>query len=269
MKTVLITGCSSGVGRLAAQRFAASRWNVVATARKPESLADLAGPTVAALRLDVTDEASIAAAVDAAVARFGTIDVLVNNAGYGLFGPLEGMSTADLQRQFDVNVLGLAAVTRAVLPVMRQQRGGAIVNMSSLGGRFTSPFLCAYYSSKFAGEGLSEALAFELKAYGIRVKLIEPAHFKTEFIARSLQSVGHEAYDRQAGNMRLWMTDMDRKAPDPAPIIDAIYRAATDGSSRLRYPVRGRIALALHAVMPRSWWNAMMAGGLNRRPKAA
>ena len=127
----------------------------------------------------------------------------------------------------------------------------------------------AYYSTKFAVEGLTEALAFELKAHGIRVKLIEPAHFKTEFIARSLQSVAHEAYDTQADNMRLWMVDMDRKAPDPAPIIDAIYRAATDGSNRLRYPVRGRIALALHAVMPRSWWNAMMAGGLNRRPKAA
>jgi NAD(P)-dependent dehydrogenase (short-subunit alcohol dehydrogenase family) len=114
--------------------------------------------------------------------RFGTIDVVVNNAGYGVFGPLDGISTADLEQQFRVNVLGVAAVKRTVLPIMRPQRDGVIVNLSSLGGRFTSPFMSAYYSTKFAVERLSESLAYELGLHGIRVKIVEPAHFKTSFI---------------------------------------------------------------------------------------
>lgn len=269
MNTVLITGCSSGIGRMAAGLFAGRGWNVVATARHPEGSSDLAAPNVTVLQLDVTDEASIAAAVDAAVARFGRIDVLVNNAGYGVFGPLEGISGADFAREFGVNVLGLAAVTRHVLPVMRRQGGGTIVNVSSLGGRMTSPFASAYYASKFAVEGLSDSLAYELKAHGIRVKLVEPAHFKTRFIERSVQWASHAAYEPQAGNMRAWVEHLDRRAPSAEPVAEAIYRAAIDRSNRLRYPVNGRVMLALHAMLPGAMWRAMIAGGLTRRPKAA
>ena len=176
MKTVLITGCSSGIGKMAAGMFASRGWNVVATARNLDAIADLAAPNVALLQLDVTDERSIAAAVAAAVERFGCIDVLVNNAGYGVFGPLEAISGEELAREFNVNVLGLAAVTRHVLPIMRRQHDGTIVNMSSIGGLLSSPLASAYYASKFAVEGLSDSIAYELKAHGIRVKLIEPAH---------------------------------------------------------------------------------------------
>jgi NAD(P)-dependent dehydrogenase (short-subunit alcohol dehydrogenase family) len=269
MKTVLITGCSSGIGKMTAGLFASRAWNVVATARNVEAIADLAAPNVALLQLDVTDERSIAAAVAAAVDRFGRIDVLVNNAGYGVFGPLEAISGDDLAREFGVNVLGLAAVTRHVLPIMRRQHDGTIVNLSSIGGRLTSPMASAYYSSKFAVEGLSESLAYELKAHGLRVKLIEPGHFKTRFIERSLQWASHAAYEPQAGNMRAWVEHNDRRAPSAEPVAAAIYRAATDTSSRLRYPVKGRLLLAIHALLPNGVWRAMMEMGLTRRPRTA
>lgn len=267
MRTVLVTGCSSGIGRLATELFAARGWQVAATARNPSAIADLAAADVAVLRLDVTDEASIGAAVAATVERFGRIDVLVNNAGYGVFGPLEAISGDDLTREFNVNVLGLAAVTRHVLPVMRRQRGGTIVNMSSIGGRLTSPLASAYYASKFAVEGLSDSLAYELRMHGIRVKLVEPAHFRTRFIERSLQWVSHAAYEPQAGNMRAWVEHRDRRAPSAEPVAEAIYRAATDTSSRLRYPVKGRMLLTLHALLPNMMWRGMMGAALNRRPK--
>ncbi len=269
MRTVLITGCSSGIGRLAARLFASRGWNVAATARQVDALAVLAASNVAIFQLDVTDERSIAAAVAATLARFGRIDVLVNNAGFGLFGPLEGIAGRDLEREFDVNVLGLAAVTRHVLPVMRQQRSGTIVNMSSIGGRLTSPMCSAYYATKFAVEGLSDSLAYELKPHGIRVKLVEPGHFKTDFISRSLQWASHEAYEPQAGNMRAWIDRGDRRAPSAEPVAEAIYRAATDTSSRLRYPVHGRFILTLHALLPEPLWRGMMGAGLTRRPKTA
>jgi short-subunit dehydrogenase len=147
--------------------------------------------------------------------------------------------------------------------------GNVIVNLSSLGGRVTSPFMSAYYSTKFAVEGLSESLAYELGLHGIRVKIIEPAHFKTSFIQKSLEWASHRAYEPQAENMRAWISHADRQAPAPDPIAEMIYRAATDGSKRLRYPVRGQMALALHALMPERVWRAMMGAGMNRRPKLA
>ena len=269
MQTVLITGCSSGIGRMAARLFAERGWNVAATARRPEALDDLVASNVAVLPLDVTDERSIAAAVAAALDRFGRIDVLVNNAGFGVFGPLEGITQADLAREFDVNVLGLAAVTRHVLPVMRRQKCGTVINMSSIGGLLTSPLCSAYYASKFAVEGLSDSLAYELKPHNIRVKLIEPGHFKTDFITRSLTWASHEAYEPHATNMRAWIERGDRHAPSAEPVAEAIYRAATDQSSRLRYPVRGRMMLAMHALLPESVWRGMMSAGLTRRPKTA
>ena len=265
-KTVFLTGCSSGIGKLTSALFAARGWNVAATARDPAALAGLTGAAVAAFRLDVTDEPTIAEAVARATDRFGGIDVLVNNAGYGLFGPLEGISADQLEEQYKVNVLGLAAVTRHVLPVMRRQHGGTIVNVSSLGGRVTSPFMSAYYSTKFAVEGLSETLRYELEPHGIRVKLIEPNHFKTDFLGRSLKWAEHPAYEPQIGNARAWMLHRDAGAPSAEPIAEAIYQAATDRSWRLRYPVRGRLVLAFHAILPDRLWRRMMAASLTRRP---
>src|SRR4051794_40471249 len=150
-KTVLITGCSSGIGRVTAELFARRGWRVAATARQPAALKGWAeGENVIALPLDVTDEASAATAVTAAVDRFGTIDVLVNNAGYGLFGPLEGATAEQLEAAFRTNVLGAMAMIRRVLPVMRERRSGTIVNVSSIGGRIAAPFASVYHATKFA-----------------------------------------------------------------------------------------------------------------------
>jgi NAD(P)-dependent dehydrogenase (short-subunit alcohol dehydrogenase family) len=267
-RTVLVTGCSSGIGRLSARLFAARGWNVVATARHPATLADLAGDRVLALPLDVIDEPSIAAAVAAAADRFGTIEVLVNNAGYGIFGPLEGITAGQLADQFKVNVLGTAAMIRHVLPVMRAHHSGTIINLSSIGGRIGTPYVSAYYATKFAVEGLSESLRFELKAHGIRVKLIEPAHFKTAFIGRSLQAwATHAAYEPQVSNMKGWVAYGEAKAPEADPVAEMIFKAATDGSDRLRYAVNGTLIRAIHTLLPDAIWRALAGAGMSRQPK--
>jgi NAD(P)-dependent dehydrogenase (short-subunit alcohol dehydrogenase family) len=259
-KVVLITGCSAGIGRLTAELFAARGWSVAATARRPE---EISLDNVTALRLDVTDEASIASGVAATVDRFGTIDVLVNNAGYGLFGPLEG-ATGEFEAQIRTNLLGPISVISHVLPVMRAHRTGVIVNVSSLAGRVAMPFMSGYSASKFALEGLSESLRYELSLHGIRVKLVEPAHFKTGFIERSLKLTSHPAYDVQFNNYMGWVRKEDAKAPEPTPVAEAIYRAANDTSHRLRYPVKGKLMLALIALFPDAVWRSLNEQGMKR-----
>lgn len=267
-KTVLITGCSSGIGRITAELFAGRGWKVAATARDPASLKDLepAG-NVTPVRLDVTDEASVAAGVRAAVEQLGPLDVVVNNAGYGLFGPLEGATPEQLERQFRTNVLGAASVIRHVLPGMRERRAGTIVNLSSIGGRIAAPFAAAYHATKFALEGLSESLRYELSVHGIRVKLVEPAHFKTGFIGRSLVVAGHPAYAAELDNYMAWVRQEDQHAPDPRPVAEAVYRAATDGSARLRYTVNGGLILALGRLLPDAVWRSLLGAGMTRRPR--
>jgi NAD(P)-dependent dehydrogenase (short-subunit alcohol dehydrogenase family) len=267
-RTVLITGSSSGIGRAAAEYFTARGWNVAATARDPGALGRLAGaPNLAALHLDVTSETSVREAIAAARKRFGTIDVLVNNAGYGLFGPLEGAIEGELEAQFETNVFGAARVIRHLLPVMRAQRSGTVVNISSIGGLMAAPFGSAYYASKFALEGLSESLQYELSLHGIRVKLVEPAHFKTGFIGRSLHRTRHASYQQEFDNFMQWVNREDERAPGPQAVAKTIYRAATDESDRLRYPVRGRFILALNSIVPDGVVRSLMAGGMTRRPR--
>jgi NAD(P)-dependent dehydrogenase (short-subunit alcohol dehydrogenase family) len=266
-KTVLITGCSSGIGRLAAELFVARGWNVAATARNPAALASWAtGSNVLALQLDVTDEASIASAAAAATQRFGAIDVLVNNAGYGLFGPLEGSTPEQFEAQFRTNVFGAVSMIRAVLPGMRERRSGTIVNVGSIAGRIAMPFATGYNATKFAVEGLSESLRYELKLHGIRVKLVEPAHFKTGFFERSLQSTDHAAYRKAFQNYMGWVLHEDAKAPGPQAVAEAILRAAGDSSGRLRYPVKGGLIVAARALLPDVLWRAFMGAGMTRRP---
>jgi NAD(P)-dependent dehydrogenase (short-subunit alcohol dehydrogenase family) len=269
-KTVLITGTSSGIGKMTVGLFARRGWNVVAASRNPEgSSLDPSNDQILSLRMDVTDEASVAEGVRKAMKRFGKIDVLVNNAGYGLFGPLEGAVHNELEAQFDVNVFGAARVIRHVLPGMRGQGGGVIVNVSSIGGRVASPFAAGYHASKFALEGLSESLRYELSLHKIRVKLIEPSHFKTGFIDQSLRCTEEPEYDAAFQNYMGWVRHEDEKAPDPMPVADAIWKAANDKSDRLRYPVSGRFMLALVALLPDSLWRSLMAGGMTRPVKKA
>jgi NAD(P)-dependent dehydrogenase (short-subunit alcohol dehydrogenase family) len=245
-RTVFITGASSGFGKESVHLFHEKGWNVVATMRSPSAgwAAGLDGVLVE--RLDVTDAASIEAAVDSAIRTFGSIDVLVNNAGYGALGALEAASDAEIRRQMEVNLFGLIAVTKAVLPFMRARQSGVIVNVSSVGGRVTFPFSTLYHATKFAVEGLTESLQYELNPLGIRTKIIEPGGYRTDFAGRSMSSFGgggidgyQQPWDRFTAKLAGWA--FSEKIRE---VADAIYEAATDGTEKLRYPV-GQDAMQL------------------------
>lgn len=239
MNTILITGASSGIGKATALRFQSEGWNVIATMRDPGAGADLAAlDNVLVTRLDVTDSASIAAAVNEGIDRFGRIDVLLNNAGYGAYGPLEAFSTDRIRRQFDTNVIGLLEVTKAVLPQMRANRAGAIVNISSIGGQITFPLGTLYHGTKFAVEGLSEALHYELEPLGIRVRIVEPGMIRTDFGGRSFEFAMNDSltdYAPTAQAMGRLFGNLASNPSAPELVADAIWNAANDTSSRLRF----------------------------------
>ena len=236
-KTILITGASSGIGRVTAQHFHAQGWNVIATMRNPEAqTAFQTGDRMLVTALDVTDERTIQAAATAGIAAFGSIDVLLNNAGYGAYGPLEAFPMDRIKRQFDTNVIGLMAVTKAVLPHFRANRAGTIVNISSIGGQMTFPLGALYHGSKFAVEGLSEALHFELAAFGVRVKIVEPGMIKTNFGGRSFDFVNDETMEEYQETVQKLSAGFGTfEGSDPQVVADVIWRAVTDGSDTLRY----------------------------------
>jgi NAD(P)-dependent dehydrogenase (short-subunit alcohol dehydrogenase family) len=231
MPTWMITGCSTGLGRELARSVLARGWNAVVTARDPAAVADIVAAnadTGLAVRLDVTDNAQIAEAVRQAEARFGAVDVLVNNAGYGYRGAIEEASEAEIRTLFDTNFFGLVAVTQAVLPGMRARKSGYIINISSVGGRMAAPGSGFYSASKFAVEGMSDALRKELKPLGIGVMVVEPSGFRTDFAGRSLRQSARtiEAYAQTAGLRRKEnLTNDGRQAGDPVRAADAIIKA--------------------------------------------
>ncbi|MGH3543521.1 MAG: oxidoreductase [Mycobacterium sp.] len=188
-KAVIVTGCSTGIGRATAQRLAKAGHVVYATARREESVADLRDAGARTLALDVTDEASMHAAVERVVAEQGAVGVLVNNAGYSQSGALETVPMADLRRQFETNVFGLVRMCQLVLPGMREQRWGRIVNISSMGANFTFPGAGAYHATKYAVEALSDALRFEVKKFGVDVVIIQPGLIRTEFAATAAHEI--------------------------------------------------------------------------------
>ena len=231
--TWFITGASSGFGLAFAEFALAQGYNVVATARTPARLAELAAShpeRVLVLPLDVTADGDAERAVAAAIERFGRIDVLFNNAGYGIVGALEESSDTEFRAQMETNFFGALRVTRAVLPQLRAQRGGAIVNISSLGGQLSLGGFSAYSASKFAMEGLSEALAQEVASFGIKVLIAEPGSFRTSFSAAALKLMpAMDAYCDSVGGTRSLMQGMHgTEAGDPAKAaaaIDAALRA--------------------------------------------
>jgi len=249
MQSALITGCSSGFGLLTAVTLAKNGFQVFATMRnlgKRERLdAALAAAGVSAevLALDVNSAASIQAAVDTVLGRAGRIDALVNNAGFGLGGFIEDLSLEDYRRQLETNFFGLVAVTKAVLPHMRRQRSGRIVNLSSIGGRIANPVLSAYNASKFAVEGFSESLAFEAGLFDVQVVLVEPGTFKTE-IFESNREVAAGArnpsspYFAATGLLEKKVDELvARHGADPQKVADVILLALTTPKPRLRYLV--------------------------------
>jgi len=238
-KTILITGSSSGIGKATARYFHRQGWNVVATMRRPENETELGTlEQVLVTRLDVQDSASIAAAVSAGLERFGQIDVLLNNAGYGAYGLLEATPMEKIRRQFDVNVMGLLDTTKAVLPHLRANGRGTIVNISSIGGRVTFPLGTLYHGTKFAVEGLSEALHYELAAIGVQVKIVEPGFVNTDFAGRSFEFTNDESlaeYQKLVGAFQAAQAQRGTGGDEPEVVAEVIYQAATDGTDRLRY----------------------------------
>lgn len=240
-KTVLITGSSSGIGKTTALYFLEHGWNVIATMRSPEKETELVKySNCLVTRLDVNDELSIEDAIKEGITRFNKIDVLVNNAGYGLMGVLEGMSMDQIKKQFDTNVFGLLLVTQKVLPHFRQNKSGTIINISSVAGRVAFPLFSLYHGTKWAVEGISESLQYELMPFNIKVKCVEPGAIKTDFYDRSsdnnLKTTPNEYLNfanymvsktNQAGNM----------GKKPIAVAKVIYKAATDQNFKLRYPV--------------------------------
>ncbi|MGW9253095.1 oxidoreductase [Streptomyces albidoflavus] len=235
MTTWLITGCSTGFGRQLAATVLARGDQAVVTARRPEQvkdLVDIAPDRALGLALDVTDLAQIQAAVAAAEDRFGSIDVLVNNAGIGYFAAVEESTDDEIRRMFEINVFGLSAMTKAVLPGMRARRHGTIVNFSSIGGLRSFPAVGYYNATKFAVEGLSEALWQEVEPFGIRVLLAEPGPFRTDWAGRSANETvpEHEIadYAATAGAARASFRENTGGEPgDPARAAEAIVAAVT------------------------------------------
>ena len=243
----LITGCSSGFGLLAANLFASKGHRVFATMRNPAKAPSDLDPAATVLALDVDDDASVREAVDTVLADAGQIDVLVNNAGFGLRGPIEQVDIGAAKAMFETNVFGLVRMCQAVLPSMRERRSGVIVNVSSLAGVVANPFGGMYAATKHAVEAISDTLHYEVSGWGIRVRLVEPGSFHTGF--RDAVTGGETfdetspyweraaAFDASLDNLREDMTGQAR--PDAAIVADAIWEAATDPSSPRRRLVGG------------------------------
>ena len=263
-KTVFITGSSSGIGKATALYFAQKGWNVAATMRTPAKETELNKlPNVKLFRLDVLDPVSIQQALTDARTAFGGIDVLVNNAGYGAVGVFEAATPEQVQRQFDTNVFGVMNVIREILPYFRQKREGTIINVTSMGGLITFPIYSIYHGTKWAVEGFTEALSFELRPFNIRVKNIEPGAIKTDFYDRSqdlLQKDGLTAYDEY---VRVTLANSQKAgadAPGPDVVAEKIFVAANDRSFRLRYPVGSQSPwlLAIRRIIPLSWFHGIV-----------
>lgn len=238
-KTVLITGTSSGIGRETAKLFQAKDWNVIATMRSPEQEKELTQlDNVLVTKLDVLDLDSIRDAVHSGIQEFGSIDVLVNNAGYGAYGPLESFSRDRILRQFNTNVIGLLDVTKAILPHFRQNRSGIIINISSVGGKITFPLGALYHGTKFAVEGISESLNYEVEQFGVQVKLVEPGMIATDFAGRSFDFSNDESmveYQAIVGSLMTALPLMTQNASPASSVAEVIVEAATDGKNQLRY----------------------------------
>ncbi len=239
-KTILITGSSAGIGRATAELFQRKGWRVAATMRTPAAGKELAAlDNVLVTALDVTSESSIDAAIAAVIARFESIDVLVNNAGFGAYGVLEATTVESMRKQFDTNVIGLMAMTKAVVPLFRKQRSGVFVNVSSIAGRVTIPFGGLYNASKFAVEGFSEAISYEMAQIGVRVKVVEPGMIKTNF-PNAMEFSNDRSIDvYQPLVARMWEVagSLMEVGAESEAAAEVIYEAATDGSDRVRYTV--------------------------------
>jgi NADP-dependent 3-hydroxy acid dehydrogenase YdfG len=274
-RTVLITGCSSGIGKATAQRLAGNGWTVYATARRPETLADLSG--CRHLALDVTNENSMSAAVHAVLADAGHIDALVNNAGYSLSGAVESLAIDDIRREFETNVFGLVRLTQLVLPSMRARGRGRIVNIGSMGGKLTFPGGGAYHASKYAVEAFSDALRFEVSGFGVQVVLIEPGLITTNFDDAALASMDLDAEGPYAAFNRAvakatseaYAGPMAKFGGPPDAVAKVVEKALTKAKPKARYTVTASAPASIatrRMLSDRAWDLAMRSQFPQPRP---
>lgn len=240
-KTVLITGTSSGIGKATVLEFAKMGWNVIATQRNPENESDFNElPNVKMYSLDVTYLESIQQTLSQAEKDFGKIDVVVNNAGYGVDGAFEAMTDEIIEKQFNTNVFGLMRVTREAIKHMRPNGGGTIIQISSMGGKITFPLYSIYHATKFAVEGFTESLHYELAQFNIKMKLIEPGPIVTDFYGRSRQFVKPTDTNQYDGFIQKFNAAAEKVMKDaegPEVVAKMIYKSATDNNNQMRYAV--------------------------------
>jgi NAD(P)-dependent dehydrogenase (short-subunit alcohol dehydrogenase family) len=265
-RVALVTGASSGIGHLAALELAEHGFTVYAAARRTDRMSDLSDRGIRTLALDVTDEASAAAAVTRILEEQGRIDLLVNNAGYGSYGAVEDVPLAEGRRQFDVNLFGAVALIQRVLPAMRAQRSGRIMNVTSVGGKICTPFGAWYHGSKFALEGMSDALRLELAPHGIDVVVIEPGAVRTEWGSIAAEGLfetsGAGAYADQVAAQSGWL--VSDRGSDPSVIAATIVKAATARHPRTRYAsgAGARAVLIARRLLPDRVFDALVLRAL-------
>jgi NADP-dependent 3-hydroxy acid dehydrogenase YdfG len=266
-RAVLITGCSSGIGHATAKLLCRQGWTVYATARKPETLFDLAQGGCRTLALDVTDEASMTAAVETVTNAEGAVGVLVNNAGYSQSGAVESVPLEDVRRQFETNVFGLLRMCQLVLPGMRDQRSGRIVNVSSMGGRLTFPGGGIYHGTKYAVEAISDALRFEVRGFGVEVIVIEPGLIVTNFGETASGSVGvahgpYAEFNRVVAEKteQAYHGPLAKLGAGPERVAETIAEALKADRPRTRYPVTASAHLLINQrrLMPDRLWDRAM-----------
>jgi NAD(P)-dependent dehydrogenase (short-subunit alcohol dehydrogenase family) len=274
-KAVLITGCSSGIGHATAERLAKKGWAVYATARRPESISDLAELGCRTLPLDVTDEESMEAAVRTVEEAEGAVGALVNNAGYSLSGAVESVRMEDVRAQFETNVFGLLRMSQLALPGMRRQRFGRIVNVSSMGGKLVFPGGGIYHATKHAVEALSDAMRFEVRGFGVDVILIEPGLIRTKFGEAAVGTIHQGGEDGPYGDFNAAVAattagayegPMARLGAGPEAVARVIERAISRRQPRTRYPVTvsARVMLGLRRLMPDRVWDRSMSSSFPR-----
>ncbi|MFC3157522.1 Short-chain dehydrogenase [Chryseobacterium arachidis] len=245
MKTIFITGASTGLGKTTAKLFQSRGWNVIVTMRNPEAETELAQlENVTLLPLDVTNLEQIKSTVQKAL-EISSIDLVFNNAGYGLIGPLEALSDDQVIRQLDTNLLGVIRVTKEFIPYFRERKSGMFITTTSIGGLLAFPLGSTYHATKWALEGWSESLAYELNTFGVEVKTVSPGGIKTDFISRSLDLGTQPEYQAMIDKMMSSTDAMMEGASEPEVIAEVVYEAATDGKKQLRY-VAGQDAQALY-----------------------
>jgi len=267
-KTIFITGASSGIGRSTVELFAAKGWDVIATMRQPQNhpFAHLGNVTV--IQLDVNDDASVEKAVQQTINQCGIPLVIVNNAGFGTFGPFEETSLQQIESQFNTNVFGVMRVTKAFLPYLRQNQQGTIINITSMVGRMTVPHYSLYAATKHAIEGFSETLYYELRPFGIKVKVVEPGPIKTDFNGRSQVETNlseTSPYFNQYQRIDSFYKRLYHHAEPAQTVAKTIYKAANSRCHRLRYPsgIGGKLFIAANRVTPLwllRWFQRLLMG---------